>query len=144
MADIIQEFTIKAPPDRVFAMFSTPEGLDRWWTKTSSGRAELGEEYTLGFGPRYDWKARVTQNSPQSKFELQIHDSDPDWDGTRVGCEINPDGTDGSRVRFYHLGWPENNEHWRVSCYCWAMYLRILRRNLEHGEFIPYEERLDV
>ena len=36
------------------------------------------------------------------------------------------------------------NEHWRISCYCWAMYLRLIRRYLEYGETIPYESRLDA
>jgi hypothetical protein len=31
-----------------------------------------------------------------------------------------------------------------VSCFCWAMYLRILRRHLEYGEEVEYERRLDV
>jgi hypothetical protein len=26
----------------------------------------------------------------------------------------------------------------------WAMYLRVLKRHLEHGESVPYERRLDV
>jgi hypothetical protein len=30
------------------------------------------------------------------------------------------------------------------SCDCWAMYLLILRRYVEHGEQVAYEERLDV
>jgi len=32
----------------------------------------------------------------------------------------------------------------RISTHCWAMYLRILRRHFEHGESVPYEDRLDV
>jgi len=28
--------------------------------------------------------------------------------------------------------------------HCWAMYLRILGRHLEHGESVPFEKRLDV
>ncbi|MBI3448600.1 MAG: hypothetical protein HY049_06775 [Acidobacteria bacterium] len=47
-------------------------------------------------------------------------------------------------MRFHHTGWPTANEHWRVSCYCWAMYLRLMRRFIEHGETVPYEDRLDV
>ncbi len=35
-------------------------------------------------------------------------------------------------------------EHYRISCYCWAMYLRILKRYLEHGETVQYARRLDV
>jgi hypothetical protein len=47
-------------------------------------------------------------------------------------------------VLFYHNGWPKANQHWRISCYCWAMYLRVPRRNAERGESVPYEKRLDV
>jgi hypothetical protein len=49
-----------------------------------------------------------------------------------------------AQVRFHHLGWPEANEHYRISCFCWAMYLRIMKRNLEYGETVPYERRLAV
>jgi hypothetical protein len=85
----------------------------------------------------------VTRYTPPHAFEIQITQAHPDWIGTVVGCELTPEN-DGTRVRFYHKGWPESNEHWRVSCYCWAMYLRILRRNLEYGETVEYEKRLDV
>jgi hypothetical protein len=47
-------------------------------------------------------------------------------------------------VHFYHEGWPQANEHFKISSFCWAMYLRILKRNIEKGELVPYEKRLDV
>ena len=72
---------------------------------------------------------------------------DPDaWERfwkRRVGLRLEP-RADVTWVRFSHTGWPVQNEHYRVSCTCWAMYLRILRRSLEHGESVPYEDRLDV
>ena len=144
MADILQEFTVKATPQRVFEMFSTPEGLDRWWTKSSSGQPNKGAEYRLFFGPAYDWRAKVSRCVRGSSFELLMTDAHEDWAGTRVGCELEPHGDSATRVRFYHTGWPKRNDHWRVSCYCWAMYLRLLRHYLEHGEFVPYERRLEV
>ena len=69
--------------------------------------------------------------------------SDPDWLGSRVGFRLDVKN-EMTWVEFYHNGWPESNEHYRISCYCWAMYLRILKRNLEHGETVAYEKRLDV
>jgi uncharacterized protein YndB with AHSA1/START domain len=33
---------------------------------------------------------------------------------------------------------------WFGPAYDWAMYLRILRRFLEHGEVVPYEARLEA
>jgi len=49
-----------------------------------------------------------------------------------------------TEVSFYHVGWKENNEHYKISCYCWAMYLRILKRYIEFGEEVAYEKRLSV
>ena len=144
MADIIHEFTVKAKPERVFRAFATPAGLQTWWSKESSGEVRDGRTVRLYFGPGYDWHAKVTRHVPASEFELEMTDAHPDWLGTRVGCELAPEGEDGTRVRFYHRGWPDANEHWRISCFCWAMYLRVMRRNLEYGETVEYEKRLDV
>jgi len=144
MPDIFQDFTIKAPRERVFAEMSTPEGLDRWWTKSASGKTRVGEEYRLFFGPEYDWRAKVTRYDPGSVFELLMTSAHPDWMATRVGFQLEAESPTVTRVRFYHTGWPTDNEHWRVSCYCWAMYLRVLRRHLEYGEMVPYERRLEV
>jgi uncharacterized protein YndB with AHSA1/START domain len=144
MADILHEFTIETPPERVFEAIATPAGLDRWWTKASEGEPKLDAEYTLLFGSGYDWRGRVTRCVPGREFELQITQAHPDWLETRIGCRLDPEGDAATRVRFYHTGWPSENEHWRISCYCWAMYLRLMRRYLEYGETVAYEDRLDA
>jgi len=143
MSDIFSDLPIRAPQERVYDVVSTPDGLDAWWTKRSAGQRAKGEEFKLWFGPDYDWRATVTKCVPNSEFELQLVHADPDWLGTRVGFLLDCQA-DLTRVRFYHTGWPAANEHWRVSCYCWPIYLRLLRRHVEHGEFVPYEKRLDV
>lgn len=61
MADILQEFIIKAPRDRVFELVSTPSGLDYWWTKSATGEAREGAEYALSFGLGFDWRGKVTR-----------------------------------------------------------------------------------
>ena len=123
MPDIFHNFPIKVSPDRVFGAISSPHGLDAWWTKKSSGRPAEGEEYELWCGPQYDWRALVTKCVAPSEFELQMLRAHPDWNGTRVGFRLQGDET--TNVRFYHTGWPTANDHWRISCYCWAMYFRI-------------------
>lgn len=143
MADILHEFPIKAPPGRVFDLVSTPGGIDRWWAKQSSGESRTGGEFSLAFGPGHDWRATVTAYEPAKTFELEMTTSDGDWNGTRVRFDLMPHH-DGTWVRFRHAGWPEANEHYRISNFCWAMYLRVMRRHLEHGETVPYEQRLDV
>jgi uncharacterized protein YndB with AHSA1/START domain len=143
MADILQDFPIRAAPAKVFEAISSPAGLDAWWAITTKGVPALGNEYELDFGPGYAWRASVTECAAPSRFELTLTEADADWSGTRVGFELSPSER-GTWVRFYHRGWPEANEHYRVSSHCWAMYLRLLRRHLEAGEVVPFERRLDV
>ena len=138
MPDILQDLPIEAPIDRVFEAVSTPAGLDAWWTHRSSGRPQVGEEYELEFGAEYDWRAKVTRSSAPSEFELELTRADADWIGTRVTFRLRARG-DGTWLEFAHAGWKTANDHYRISCHCWAMYLRVLRRFLEHGETVAYE-----
>jgi len=143
MADIFHDLPIRASANDVFDMASKPPRLDEWWTLTSRGTPELGATYRLFFGEEYDWRARVTACEPGKRFELELTDAMPDWIGTRVSFELEPNG-DTTMLRFAHTGWPSATPHYRTSNCCWAMYLRILRRHLEHGERVPYDRRLDV
>lgn len=143
MPDIFSDLPIHARIERVFAAVSTPAGLDTWWTKTCTGAPVEGAEFSLGFGPGYDWRARVTKCRPNADFELQLTDADADWMRTRVRFQLEASG-ESTQLRFSHIGWPTANEHWRISCYCWPIYLRLLRRSLEYGEVVPYDERLSV
>lgn len=143
MADIYHHFPIKASVQKIFQAVSTPEGLDTWWTKRSSGKPMTGAEYELWFGSEHDWRAVVSRCVADAEFEFKILSAQGDWQGTRVGFLLH-DKEDVTQVRFHHLGWPEANEHYRISCYCWAMYLRLLKRYVQYGETVPYEDRLDA
>lgn len=143
MADIFQDFPIKAAPDRVYQAISTPAGLDCWWTLRSAGAPAVGTQYELWFGPQYDWRAVVTECEPLRAFELRMTVADADWQGTRVGFSLDQ-ANDQTWVRFHHTGWPSANEHFRISSHCWALYLRILRRYVECGETVAYKDRLDA
>src|SRR5437868_2209353 len=143
MPDILHDFPVNAAPSRVFGAFTTSAGLDAWWTLHSTGEPKLGNEYRLDFGPGYEWRARVTRCVPGREFELEFTSALEDWVGSRVGALLEGT-TDGTQVRFYHSGWPAASEHFRISSYCWAMYLRVMKRHLEYGEVVPYEDRLTV
>jgi uncharacterized protein YndB with AHSA1/START domain len=145
VADILHDLPLAVSPARVFEAVSAPAGLDRWWSLHATGRPERGATYTLDFGPgASDWRARVTACAPSRTFELEVVDAMPDWVGTRVCFELEPSAAASTQLRFAHLGWPGVTTHYRVSSYRWAMYLRLLRRNVETGEVVPYPQRLDV
>jgi uncharacterized protein YndB with AHSA1/START domain len=144
MPDIIHEFPIGASVSRVFEAVSTPAGLDRWWTLHSDGVASDGSLYSLDFGPGYEWRAHVSEVENDRCFELELVEAMPDWIGTRVRFELTPIDDDHTQLLFSHIGWPTLSEHFAVSSFCWAMYLRIMRRALEYGEDVPYDARLEV
>jgi hypothetical protein len=104
---------------------------------------KVGNVYQLDFGPGYGWQARVTRCIPDHEFELEFTQAMEDWAGTRVGVVLTANAP-GTQVRFHHRGWPDVGEHFRSSSYCWAMYLRVMKRNLEFDETVPYESRLTV
>jgi uncharacterized protein YndB with AHSA1/START domain len=140
MADIAFQFPINAPVAPVFQAIATPLGLDAWWTLRSMGVPAEGAVYELWFGPEYDWRARVTRAVPDQEFELEITVAQQDWLGTRVSFRL-AEQAGLTIVHFRHSNWPEANAHFQISCYCWAMYLRLLRRFVEHGEVVAYAER---
>ena len=143
MPDIRHEFPISAPPARVFQAIATPGGLDAWWTLTSAGEPLAGSTYALGFGPGYDWTAVVRSVTPDAEIEWELTRADQDWTGTRVGFHLDAGGGE-TRVQFHHTGWPEANRHFRQSSFCWAMYLRLLKRYVEAGERVAYSKRLQA
>lgn len=130
---------INAPLKEVYHAVSTPEGLDAWWTLQCVGKPEENAHYRLYFGPGYDWKAEVSRCSDNC-FEMTIYTDDPEWNGTKVTFQME-ENEKGTKLHFSHSGWPEASEHFRISSYCWALYLRLLKRFVEKGEVVPYELR---
>jgi uncharacterized protein YndB with AHSA1/START domain len=143
MPSILHDFPIFAPAEKVFAVLATPAGLDQWWTLRSSGKTELDAEYFLFFGPEYDWRGVVSKCVLNKEFEWTMTRCDNDWMGSRVGFTLEEKGNR-TNVRFYHSVWKDENEHFRISSFCWAMYLRIAKRYAEFGETVAYDKRLDA
>lgn len=137
---IIHQLHINASLDQVFDRISTTKGLDQWWSLESRGRREAGSIYELGFGS-VDWQAQITHMVPPQEFELTMTRAEPDWINTIIRFELTT-AAEGVDLKFSHLGWPRANDHYYISNHCWGLYLRILRRHLEHDESVPYHDRL--
>lgn len=140
MADIYHTLFIKAPITEVFFAVSSPVGLDLWWTDHSSGNPGKGESYSLNFTDDYQWGALVEEWDNNALITYRITLADDDWLDTEVSFRLSH-SENKVRLDFEHRGWKKQNDHFRISSYCWANYLRILKRNLELGEFVPYDER---
>ncbi|MBK9177835.1 MAG: SRPBCC domain-containing protein [Flavobacteriales bacterium] len=143
MPDILHDFFIRGTPDRVFAAISVPAEVNKWWSLECTGRPEAGGEYRLYFGEPWDWRAHVSRYERDCAFEWEMTVAMDDWVGTRVGFELEP-AHGGTKVRFYHRDWAEASEHYRISSYCWAMLLRLLKVYVETGAVMPHAERLQL
>ena len=53
MTDILYDFQILAPPEKVFEAITSSEGVSAWRSKTTRGNPEEGAVYELDFGPEY-------------------------------------------------------------------------------------------
>lgn len=143
MFTIKHQLMIKSSPEKVFAIIAEGKGLNLWWTLASSGQFKLNEEITLDFGPGYIWKAKIIAFTKNQFIEYQIIESTEDWKNTIVSLELIATKTD-TILRFHHKNWKDDREHFQSSSYCWAVYLRLIKKYLEKGITVNYENRLDV
>ena len=137
---VFHNLFIKASPKTVFEAVSIPMHLDNWWTLKSSGKPEIGESYNLNFTDLYNWYCKVSFCKPNESIHFKMTKSDKDWNPTTFGFDLEEkDG--GTYLRFFHKDWPEQNDHFKFSAFCWAMLLNGLKNYLEKGVIIPFEGR---
>ncbi|MBB4805775.1 uncharacterized protein YndB with AHSA1/START domain [Chryseobacterium defluvii] len=137
---ILHDLEVDATLENVFQMVSVPEFLNEWWTHFSSGNPGPDSEYTFEFSEEYIWKGKVSKFDPPFEMEYVMAEAHADWVGTKVGFILKEAGNR-TGISFYHTGWKDTNEHFRQTSFCWAMYLRILKKFVEEGLHIPYSER---
>jgi uncharacterized protein YndB with AHSA1/START domain len=137
---IYHDLIITAPINKVFQAVTNPVHLINWWPLKCKGNPNENEEYNFYFSPDYDWYGKVIKIEKNKSFYIKMTKSDPDWDPTSFGFDLEKNGKDVT-VKFWHAGWPECNAHFRRSSFCWALLLNGLKNYLEKGIIIPFEDR---
>lgn len=144
MTDILHDFPVAGTVSAVFAAVASSDGLEKWWTRGGAGDGRLGATWDFDFGPQFRWQGVVTAFEQDTLIEWELTVADPDWQGTRVRIALEAPAGGLVWVRFAHLGWREPSEHFRITSYCWAMYLRLLKHWVQRGETVPYDRRLEI
>ncbi len=137
---IYHNLNIKAPIEKVYRAVSEPAHLTNWWPDRCSGIPRAGESYNLYFTPEYDWYGEVVQADEPTSFRIKMTQSDADWNPTSFGFDLTrlPEST---LVEFSHSDWNECNAHFKQASYCWALLLNGLKKYIEDGAIIPFEQR---
>lgn len=141
MFSILHDIEIKSDVEKVFSCLSKPEHLNNWWTKKSSGHAEMGHIYRLYFTPEYDWRAQLCSINKYEHLEFKMTKSDEDWTPTTFGFKLSPTAQ-GTMLSFYHNNWKNQNHHFRRTSYCWAILLKGLKDYCENDIIVPFKERV--
>ena len=140
MNNILHQFQIKSSREAVFNAFTSPAGLNAWWTLEASGQPVLNETYRFFFGSEYDWRAVVDHVIPGQELTWKITQAMSDWMPTSFGFRLTESGAV-TTVHFFHKNWADANDHFAITNYCWGQLLNGLRAYVEHGTIIPFDER---
>lgn len=137
---IYHDLEIKESINKTFQAITEPEHLINWWPLKCTGIPKENEEYNFFFTPEYDWYGKVIKSEKNKSFHIKMTTSDSDWNPTSFGFDLEQKNLK-VQVKFWHIGWPECNAHFRRSSFCWAMLLNGLKNYVENGKIVPFEER---
>jgi uncharacterized protein YndB with AHSA1/START domain len=142
MANICHTFSTNAPREKVMAALTTLEGLQGWWTETTSGDPAKGGEIYFRFGEH--GRIDVTVEENKDGFVLwRVIDAADDWIGTHLEFKIVDDKGQ-NRMMFRHTGWGEEAPFFHHCSTKWATFLLSMRDMVEGGTGRPYPNDLKI
>jgi uncharacterized protein YndB with AHSA1/START domain len=140
MAAIYHQLIIKSGIKKIFDAVTVPKELENWWPLICTGTVKKGAEYNFYFGEPYNWFAEISDINMNQSVEYKITKADEDWAPTTFAFYLTSDGNI-TVLNFEHRDWQQENNHFKIASFCWAILLYGLKNYLEKGIVIPFEER---
>jgi uncharacterized protein YndB with AHSA1/START domain len=143
MVDILHRVGVKdSSPDAVYAALTTIDGLSGWWTRDTTGVAEVDGVIAFRFVPGgFDMK--VVELVPGKRVLWEVVEGPDEWVGTQVSFELSQVG-DFTIVLFEHRGWGEPVEFMYHCSTKWASYLLSLKQLVETGTGAPAPDDVQI
>mgnify|MGYP003320615128 CR=1 FL=1 len=138
---ISHDVTIKSSSALVFDKIVNPEHLNNWWPLKSSGDGNLNDVYNFYFSEEYDWFSKLIKVEKNKEIQFLMTHCDEDWNDTILEFKLEIINTDNTLLKFSHIGWKNNNHHFRRTSYCWALLLKGLKDYCEKGTIVPFKNR---
>ncbi|HEX4703382.1 MAG TPA: SRPBCC domain-containing protein [Pseudonocardiaceae bacterium] len=143
----IEDFTavlnLPASPATVSALFTTADGVSRWWGPTT-GDAAVGGTLVTSFGEHGVNAMRVLENAPtRVVWESVAADGTTptahtkEWLGTTIEFDIAPAGT-GTELRFRHAGLTRRLECWDACFAAWTFFMSSIETVVRTGTGTPF------
>ncbi|KHL11111.1 uncharacterized protein YndB with AHSA1/START domain [Mumia flava] len=129
-------------PDAAFTALTTIDGLAGWWTRDTTGSADVDGVIAFRFPPGgFDMK--VLELVPGKRVLWEVVDGPPEWIGTHVSFDLRQEG-EYTIILFEHRGWAEEVEFMYHCSTKWASYLLSLKQLLETGEGAPSPDDVQI
>jgi uncharacterized protein YndB with AHSA1/START domain len=139
MADIHQQITIEAAPERVFEALTARDGLAGWWTDDATAADKIGEIAEFGFfNHGMVFRMRVDELAPSSRTSWTCLDGPEEWIGTQVSFDLVRRSEGTTMVRFTHSGWRAEEGMYPSATSTWAQIMPHLKRYAEGKGQDPY------
>jgi len=139
--NIYHDLLINISAEKLFNAVSKPAELVNWWPLKCSGEEKLKSEYNFNFTDTYNWFGNVITYKPNTSFHIKMTKADKNWNLTSFGFDIEEISSNKVQLHFWHKNWQNCNAEFKQSSFCWAMLLNGLKKYVEKGIVIPYEER---
>jgi uncharacterized protein YndB with AHSA1/START domain len=148
MVDIIHRIGIKAPVAKVYAAVSTVAGVAGWWTKETSGDAQLGGSMKVVFrskaGAEIGQMAfELVKLTPDQEVVWRFTSGPEEWIGTDATFTLSQQG-EYTILLFGHRNWREAVEFTAHCSMKWAVFLLSLRQLVETGSGDPAPDDLKI
>ncbi|WP_262689691.1 SRPBCC family protein [Kordiimonas aestuarii] len=142
MANICHTFSTYAPKEKIMAALNTLDGLQGWWTETTTGEPTKGGTLQFRFGDNGGFDMEVKEN--RDGFVLwEVRGGPEDWVGTQLEFKvIDDDGQ--NRLMFRHIGWAEEAPFFHHCSTKWATFILSMRDMVEKGNGTPFPNDLKI
>lgn len=141
MPDIFHEITVQGTRDQVYFNLTEQEGLAEWWTTHTSAAPVVGSDASFAFNRgEVTFTMRIEDLRPPTSVRWHCIGGPPEWLGTNIEWDLEPEGEDATTIKFRHLGFRSTDGGLGMYSYQWAGYLWSLKELIENAEGHPYTD----
>jgi len=132
VADILHRVKIASPPQTVFDLITTPEGVAVWWTEDCTCEPRAGSEAVFRFvGGDVVFRMRIDEFEPGRRVAWTCVGDYDEWNGTTLSWDLEPTEDSGTMLNFAHRGWATTEKEYPECNASWGNLLHMIKDHLE-------------
>lgn len=148
-----RDLRIAAPAEMVYRALTTQEGIEGWWSASSTVAEGLGGSVVVRFDRTFK-VFRVDKLVPASLVRWKCIDARieipglairPDeWVGTLIQYSLKSEGTNETLLSVEHVGLEPRFDCYEICCNGWSDFLQSLKMYCETGTGSPFRESMKL